>query len=399
MEQSSETISLEELSLHCHDDATLSFLTEIIVDESSQNTMIRKEQLKPTEKSTNHQYGIFHKVKSTNQSFMMYTPAYHGSCSAIKFDDYVRSSMYYTKNDVDLQGCQHSCHPFLYPFFMANVKVREFIGRWVSNNDTSPLLQSVQQVLDMYKDDEDNSDAYMYSEEDWTDRLADSLKVHPFFANESLACLRSFRFGDTSNLQKFREQHFGVKRIIAARYLFHGLPDLYIINQHPQIIQCSSGDDALVPQERGLDATSTALEQHPTGADTTPTALDASAIGDTPAVVIGEAAKGHLPHNYPFSKMGELLANLHCAHNDHILQRFLVRNDCTIEPFNITGIFLHKESGCSKFAMELKSKFQRADFTCFAYHIDHSITPTQLLDASLLCAVLTKYAGINLHTP
>ncbi len=110
MAQSSETICLEELSLHDNNDAAIALLTEIILDESSQETMIKKEQLKPNEKSRTHQYGVFHKVnvKTTNRSFMMYTSAYHGSCSSIKFSDYVGSSMYYLKEDIDLDSCANS---------------------------------------------------------------------------------------------------------------------------------------------------------------------------------------------------------------------------------------------------------------------------------------------------
>lgn len=316
--------------------------------------------------------------------------------------------MHYTKRDIYLNSCPQSGHPFLYPFFMANFKVREFVELWVRNNATSPLLYSVNKVREMYKYNDNNSDAYMYSEEDWTDRLANTLKLHPFFASESLACLRSFRFGHNSDLDEFRQQCFGVQRTVAARYLFHGLPDIYLINKHPRIIQCTTADVALVPQGSGLDGSSTALGVglH-TAAHTPPTAPDTSANCDTAAVprvligeLIGEAAKGQLGRNYPFDKMGQLLANMHCAHNDHILQHFLA-NDYTVQLLNITGIFLNKESGCSKFAMELKptgqSTSQHANFTCFEYHIDHSITPAQVLDPALLCAALNEYAGVNLH--
>ena len=43
---------------------------------------------------------------------------------------------------------------------------------------------------------------------------------------------------------------------------------------------------------------------------------------------IGEVANNHLGSQYPFSKMGQLLANMNCAHNDNILRLFLNTDDC-----------------------------------------------------------------------
>lgn len=408
MVQLSETITLEELSLHYDNKAARELLVNIIVDESSQTNMKINEQLKPNAISGGGGgggYGKFEKIclKTANKSFMfmMYTPAYHGTCSSIKFTDYVSSSMHYSKEDINLDSCVHTCHPFLCPYYMANVKVKQLTDRWIKSNATSPLLPSVKILVQMYEDSEEHCEAYTYTEEDWTVRLTKSLNVHPLFASRdegsSATCVSSFRWGETSKLDEFRQEHFGIKRKITGKYLFQGLPDIYLMNKKVQIIQCSAGDDggddALVPGQGGVDATSTALQQHPTGATPTPTALD-----PWPKVVIAEAAQGHLVVcNYPYNKMGELLANMHCAHNDHILQDFM-RNDFTIKPFDITGIFLHKGSGYSKFAMKLKPKQQHSiNFTAFEYHIEHSIAPAQLLDGQLLCAVLKKYAGVDLH--
>ena len=84
-----------------------------------------------------------------------------------------------------------------------------------------------------------------------------------------------------------------------------------------------------VPQEGlRLDAISISLQSDPSSSGTT--APDIGNTAAVPQVLIGEHAKGHLPHAYHFSKMGELLANMHCAHNDHILQRFLVGNNYTM---------------------------------------------------------------------
>lgn len=99
--------------------------------------------------------------------------------------------------------------------------------------------------------------------------------------------------------------------------------------------------------------------------------------------------------------MGELLANMNCAHNDHILAHFMATNEYTVEPFAVTGIFLHKQTGCSKLVMDLKptadSTPQHPHFNCFKYHIQHIITPSQLLEPPLLCAALHEYAAVNLH--
>ncbi len=55
-------------------------------------------------------------------------------------------------------------------------------------------------------------------------------------------------------------------------------------------------------------------------ADTPPTAQHTSSnTAAVPQVVIGEAAKCI---TYPYDTMGELLANVNCAHNDHILAHF-----------------------------------------------------------------------------
>lgn len=202
---------------------------------------------------------------------MLYTSTCRGSCSAIKFRDYC-ASVNYTIKDIKLKPCTHHSHPFLAPFFMANGLVIELVDTWLHNNPMSPLIDSVRKILTMYMCDEDNSEAYMYPEEDWTDRLVNTLALHPFFADEASACLKSFKFGDNSLLDRFREQRFGLKRTVTVNYLFHGLPDIYLINKHAQIIQCASGEDALlqlVPEEGG---SSMAQGQPNIEADTPPTA-------------------------------------------------------------------------------------------------------------------------------
>ena len=201
-------------------------------------------------------------------------------------------------------------------------------------------------------------------------------------------------------MDTFRREQFGVPTYVQKFYLFHGIPDVYLINQRPSIIKCGAVvDEAIVPHDSGLPSSSAGLGLglELDSLDTRPTTSD-SANCDTGAglVFIGEAAKGKLPCSYPYSKMGELLANMNCSHNDQILHQFLTAQDYKIKPFVITGLFFHKETG--KFEMELKTDSHSENLTVFAYHIDHSIVPIQLLDESLLCASLREYAGIDLHT-
>ncbi len=379
---STDTIALEDLSQL--DDNANAMLKEIIIDEWLLNDMIEDKQLKyKGRKSTAHHYGKFYqvRVKSGLKPLMLYSSEYHGSSSGIHFFDYI-SNIKYTKKDVDLQSCLHRSHPFLCPFFMANVKVNEVLGLWVQNNGESPLLKSVQKVQQVYSKDEENSVAYLYSEEDWTERLANALNIHPLFANDSPACLKSFKFSQTTELDRFRCQRFGFPPSnpkLSSHYLFHGLPDIYLISGRPQIVQCAISP-ADVP------------------ADVADTPQDFDSCADS--IFIGEAAQGSLTLSYPYSKMGELLANMNCAHNDNILHHFLSTKDYNVQPFVINGLFLHNRTGCSNFSMELKgTKLSTGNFTCLEYHIEHGIIPSQVLDQGLLCAALRDYAGVDLHSP
>ena len=90
---------------------------------------------------------------------------------------------------------------------------------------------------EMYNNDESNSDAYMYSEEDWTERLANSLNLHPVFADESLTYLRSFRFGHKSDLDEFRQTLWGFTPY-CHKICSMDCP-IYLINEHPQFLKCA----------------------------------------------------------------------------------------------------------------------------------------------------------------
>lgn len=140
MTQSADTVALKELSL-LDDEASLSLLKQVIVDETCLTDMIQQQQLKLVKHSTTndfHEYGIFNKIG--NLPLMVYKSAYQGISSGIKF---ISGNIHYTKTDVELMSCTHSSHPFLYPFFKANVKVNKLLQLWMQNNTTSPLFESV----------------------------------------------------------------------------------------------------------------------------------------------------------------------------------------------------------------------------------------------------------------
>lgn len=376
----------------------MALLKSIIADEKCQDDFKKEGLLKPR-LGASPPYGKFSHVHvGGNHPLMLYESAYQCTSKAMKLSAYASNiNVSYTKQDgQQLQSCTESCHPFLYPYFMANAEVTQLLQQWVNDNASSPLISSVKEVLKMYDHKEGNLEGYKYNEEDWTDRLVKTLNIHPFF--QSGACVKSFRFGHNSIMDTFRIDTFGIERRVAKMYLFHGLPDMYFLNHCTPLLGLTADhrDDEYetVPEESGRDSVASPAEQFDTAADPF-------------KVVIGEMSKHLVPLNAPLDKMGELMANMHCAHNDHILHQFLENNNHELQQFTIDGLFVNRESGLSRLSMELKPKEINerplasqlpSHFTCYQYHINHIIFPTRVLEPPLLCAALKEYAGINLHS-
>lgn len=60
--------------------------------------------------------------------------------------------------------------------------------------------------------------------------------------------------------------------------------------------------------------------------------------------MIGEVAKGDLTIQYPFNKLGELLANMHCSIRDQTVIQFMSGKE-NVQPksCSVTGIFFCTE--------------------------------------------------------
>lgn len=275
--------------------------------------------------------------------------------------------------------CEESVHPFLSPFFVGSSLVAKELELWISNNADNDLLPCVKNVLEQHSHSSPSNiqleeEEYELVEEQWTDRLHKALKCHPSY-NKLETChgIKATKF------EGMKMKEVGLPRGCANMYVIKGGADLYL----PGLV-VTNGDDNYHPEDTDEGI---ATVPH------TPSLSPAPASTPTPASNISFVAEHatNQPAQFPYPKMGELIANMHISHIDMI-----IKNDCALKPQVVNGLYICKPSGARIFKMDLDTDTQddyvEGIFRLTCYH-----SPLRLLTEQVLCSALHTCTNLDLH--
>lgn len=173
----------------------------------------------------------------------------------------------------------------------------------------------------------------------------------------------------------------GMSRI----YPITGAPDLYLKNI---VITYSNSTDGESPPPRVVPQIDEQSEEEQSDLPPTTTTTYTTTSGDS---FVAEIDKNNQPTDFPYPKMGELVAN---AHIDLIVQ-----NGFDFKGQLVNGIFMHKGSGAIIFELKMKvNEVEDADnYVCGEFEITRFQTSMRSLDPKLLCSALKTCTTIDLH--